>query len=91
MSKIITSINGKIYDLTDYIDEHPGGSDVIEYYKDCDCTQDFKDIGHSEEAIEQLKKYYIKDGKLKDKFDSTNWFSAIVFFLKKLIFRYKTE
>ena len=88
MTKIITSISGKIYDLTEYIDNHPGGSDVISYYNGYDCTQDFIDVGHSEDANNQLKKYYIREGKLKPKFKSNNWLTAIVFFLKNLIFTY---
>lgn len=47
--------NGKVYDVGQYIDEHPGGEEVI---LDCggqDATEAFDDIGHSEDAHEILE------------------------------------
>lgn len=46
--------NNKVYDVTQYLDEHPGGEEVI---LDCggdDSTEPFDDIGHSEDAHEIL-------------------------------------
>lgn len=59
MVKLI--IKNKLYNLTDYLENHPGGKEVITDLENKDATDDFYDIGHSDEAIELLKKYYVKD------------------------------
>ncbi|KZV86333.1 cytochrome b5 [Exidia glandulosa HHB12029] len=44
-------LNGKVYDATKFLDEHPGGDEVI--LSECgkpDATEAFDDIGHSDEA-----------------------------------------
>lgn len=56
-------LNGKVYDITQYIDEHPGGEEVILDLAGQDCTEAFDDIGHSDEATEILKKLYLGDVK----------------------------
>ncbi|EJD48699.1 cytochrome b5 [Auricularia subglabra TFB-10046 SS5] len=44
-------ISGKVYDVTKFLDEHPGGEEVIlsESGK-ADATEAFEDIGHSDDA-----------------------------------------
>lgn len=59
MANII--INNKLYDLTHYLDDHPGGIDIIKKLENTDATHDFFEVGHSEKAHELLQKYYIKD------------------------------
>ncbi|ODV79057.1 cytochrome b5 [Suhomyces tanzawaensis NRRL Y-17324] len=46
--------NGKVYDITKYIDEHPGGEEVVVDVAGTDATEAFDDIGHSDEAHEVL-------------------------------------
>ena len=55
----ILIINGKIYDVTDFLEQHPGGSEIIKQYHKKDATQDFIKVGHSNEAIKMLDKYQI--------------------------------
>ncbi|KAI0316117.1 cytochrome b5 [Amylostereum chailletii] len=43
-------INGKVYDVTKFIDEHPGGDEVIMSEAGKDGTEAFEDVGHSDEA-----------------------------------------
>ncbi|CAB3410127.1 unnamed protein product [Caenorhabditis bovis] len=57
-------MNGKVYDVTQFIDEHPGGGESILEYAGIDATEAFNDIGHSSDAIEMTKEYLI--GKLVD-------------------------
>ncbi|KAG6910134.1 hypothetical protein DXG01_012893 [Tephrocybe rancida] len=43
-------IHGKVYDATKFIDEHPGGDEVILAEGGQDATEAFEDVGHSDEA-----------------------------------------
>lgn len=47
--------NGKVYDVTKYIDEHPGGEEVVLDVAGIDATEAFNDIGHSDDAHDILK------------------------------------
>ncbi|KAM0071069.1 putative cytochrome b5-like heme/steroid binding domain, cytochrome b5, heme-binding protein [Helianthus debilis subsp. tardiflorus] len=52
-------ISGKVYNVTQFMEEHPGGSEVILAATGKDATEDFEDTGHSDEAKELMGKYYI--------------------------------
>ncbi|KAH8362530.1 hypothetical protein KR084_012609 [Drosophila pseudotakahashii] len=54
-------IDNKVYDVTQFRLEHPGGEDSLVDVAGRDATKDFNDVGHSSEAREMLKKYYIGD------------------------------
>ncbi|KAF7728785.1 Cytochrome b5 [Apophysomyces ossiformis] len=54
-------IDNKVYDITPFIDEHPGGEEVLFDEGAKDATGPFDDVGHSEDARELLQKYYIGD------------------------------
>ncbi|BEJ11294.1 hypothetical protein CspHIS471_0107160 [Cutaneotrichosporon sp. HIS471] len=56
------SIHHKVYDVTKFIDEHPGGDEVLLEEAGRDATEAFEDVGHSDEARELLKTLLI--GKL---------------------------
>lgn len=53
--------NGKVYDVTQYVDEHPGGEEVIVDCAGEDATDAFNDIGHSDDAHDILKGLLIGD------------------------------
>jgi cytochrome b involved in lipid metabolism len=38
-------IDGTVYDVTKYLDNHPGGSAVMVEHAGQDCTSNFEDIG----------------------------------------------
>lgn len=48
-------IDDKVYDCSLYLDEHPGGEEVIVDCAGTDATGPFEDIGHSEDAREVLE------------------------------------
>lgn len=51
---------GLVMDLPeDFLNEHPGGPEVITSIGGRDVTSDFEDIGHSDEAREWANKYII--------------------------------
>ncbi|XP_011298665.1 cytochrome b5-like [Fopius arisanus] len=48
-----------VYDVTEYIHEHPGGEELLLEYAGRDATSAFNDFGHSSDAIAHLKLYKI--------------------------------
>ncbi|KAI1141511.1 cytochrome b5 [Hypoxylon sp. FL0543] len=58
-------IHDKIYDATKFIDEHPGGEEVLLDVGGQDATEAFEDVGHSDEARETLEQLLV--GTLKRK------------------------
>ncbi|KAJ2556609.1 hypothetical protein EV175_001894 [Coemansia sp. RSA 1933] len=54
-------VHGKVYDVTKFLDEHPGGEEVILEHAGIDATEAFEDIGHSEDARELLAHLLIGD------------------------------
>ena len=51
------TIHNKVYDITKYLDDHPGGEEVLMDRAGQDGTEDFEDVGHSKDARDQLHKY----------------------------------
>lgn len=54
-------IHGRVYDVTRFLDEHPGGEEVLLEQAGVDASESFEDVGHSSDAREMLKQYYIGD------------------------------
>ncbi|KAG9019466.1 hypothetical protein FRB90_001940 [Tulasnella sp. 427] len=52
-------IHGKVYATSKFLDEHPGGDEVILAEAGKDATEAFEDVGHSDEAREVLNGLYI--------------------------------
>ena len=51
-------VDGKVYDATPFLRDHPGGADSIILAAGTDATQEFEAI-HSKKAWKQLEQYYI--------------------------------
>ncbi|CAM9291692.1 unnamed protein product, partial [Chrysoparadoxa australica] len=49
----------RVYDITKYLDDHPGGAEVLLEVAGQDATDMFEDIGHSQDARETMKKYEV--------------------------------
>ena len=58
----------KVYDVTKFLSEHPGGYDVLLEHAGRDATIPFEEKGHSRVALQLLHDYYIGDvaKKMKD-------------------------
>lgn len=52
-------IDGKVYDVSEYMDDHPGGGEILLNAAGKDGTDDFEDVGHSADARARLKKLEI--------------------------------
>jgi len=52
-------IHNKVYDVTKFLDEHPGGEEVILDVGGRFGSEPFEDVGHSEDARELLEQYLI--------------------------------
>ncbi|CAG7562329.1 uncharacterized protein FIESC28_11463 [Fusarium coffeatum] len=53
-SDIYMVVHDKVYDCTKFLDEHPGGEEVMLDVAGQDATEAFEDVGHSDEAREVL-------------------------------------
>ncbi|KLJ10783.1 hypothetical protein EMPG_13861 [Blastomyces silverae] len=60
---LYVTIHDKIYNVSSFVDEHPGGEEVLLDVGGQDATEAFEDVGHSDEAREILDGLLI--GKLK--------------------------
>ncbi|TPX07100.1 uncharacterized protein E0L32_010995 [Thyridium curvatum] len=63
-------IHGKVYDVTSFLDEHPGGRDVLIESAGKDATADYDFAGHSDDATGMLRRFEI--GAL------SGWIKAVV-------------
>ena len=52
-------IHGKLYDVHAFMEDHPGGPEILTQHAGKDATQDFEETFHSASAREQLKDYCI--------------------------------
>jgi len=54
-------IHDKVYNASSFIDEHPGGEEVLLDVGGQDATEAFEDVGHSDEAREILAGLIVGD------------------------------
>lgn len=52
-------IHNGIYDVTEFLNEHPGGEEVLLEQAGKDATEPFEDVGHSSDARELMAKYKV--------------------------------
>jgi len=53
------TIHDKVYDVTQFLEEHPGGEEVLLEQAGGYATESFEDVGHSTDARELMKEYEI--------------------------------
>ncbi|XP_021907416.1 cytochrome b5-like [Carica papaya] len=49
----------QVYDVTKFLEDHPGGDEVLLSATGKDATDDFEDVGHSNTAREMMDQYYV--------------------------------
>jgi len=52
-------IDDRVYDVTKFLDEHPGGEEVLLEQAGHDATEAFEDVGHSSDAREMRNQFLI--------------------------------
>ena len=52
-------IYDRVYDVTTFLREHPGGEEVMVEYLGYDATFAFRGVGHSNDAVEMLEEFLI--------------------------------
>lgn len=70
------AINQKVYNVTDYLDHHPGGASIIIGCSGKDATKEFNQVGHSRNATKILAKYEI--GQLAKPVENPSFFQPIL-------------
>jgi cytochrome b involved in lipid metabolism len=53
------ALHGLVFDITPFLNEHPGGPDVVVTVSGRDCTQEFEDVGHTDSARVIGDKYVV--------------------------------
>ena len=48
-----------VYDVTKYLESHPGGEDILIENSAIDASNEFWDTGHSDYALKQMKEFII--------------------------------
>jgi cytochrome b involved in lipid metabolism len=77
----------KVYDLTDFIEYHPGGYEIMLEYGGTDATNAFIEKPHTIEATDMLEKYLIGElvkviFNLRSKYSCLFFIYVCLFFFK---------
>lgn len=74
-------IHNNVYDVTDFLNEHPGGEEVLLEQSGNDATEAFEDVGHSTDAREMMNKFkvgeLVEEDKVKTEKKFPNWSSDV--------------
>ena len=54
-------LHGKVYDVTKFLEDHPGGTDIMIENAGMDVTNQFEEMSHSKEARLQATQFHIGD------------------------------
>lgn len=60
-------IDNVVYDVTKFLDEHPGGHEVLINVAGKDASEDFDDVGHSFDAKQLMQKFVVGEVVDEDK------------------------
>ena len=55
-------IHGRVYDVTRFLEDHPGGPEILHNVAGQECTTNFEEVFHSAKARNMMAKYLV--GKL---------------------------
>ncbi|PWA72885.1 cytochrome b5, heme-binding site-containing protein [Artemisia annua] len=52
-------INARVYDVTNFLNDHPGGDNVLLDVAGKDASEEFEEVGHGSAARLMLDEYYV--------------------------------
>jgi len=52
-------IHGKVYDVSSFLEHHPGGPEILIQHAGSDATNEFEEVFHSPQARQQLDDYFV--------------------------------
>jgi len=52
-------LHGKVYNVTRFLEDHPGGPEILQRVAGTDATEDFEEVFHSDNARQQTQQYLI--------------------------------
>jgi len=58
-SGLWVAVHNRVFDVTKFITEHPGGEDILKEHAGGFATKAFDDVGHSNDAKTLMRKYLI--------------------------------
>ncbi|KAF5534673.1 cytochrome b5-like heme steroid binding domain-containing protein [Fusarium mexicanum] len=72
LDKLWIAVHGRVYNLTAFSSDHPGGVDALEMSAGRDGTEAYEYAGHSEENMGKMQQYYVGNiaGSLEHAFTS---------------------
>ncbi|CZR53891.1 related to cytochrome b5 [Phialocephala subalpina] len=59
-------MHNKVYNLTSYLEEHPGGKELLQQLGGLDATEAFEEVGHSDEARETVEAFLVGEISAED-------------------------
>ncbi|NWW64160.1 CYB5 protein, partial [Ifrita kowaldi] len=77
-------IHHRIYDVTKFLDEHPGGEEVLREQAGGDATENFEDVGHSTDARTMSESFIVGElhpddrSKLQKPTVSVSWSNWVI-------------
>lgn len=57
--RTVIIVHDKVYDVTSFLNEHPGGEEILLDHGGKESSEDFDDVGHSKDALDLMKKYLV--------------------------------
>ncbi|XP_072764192.1 cytochrome b5 [Anoplolepis gracilipes] len=76
---VLLILHDKVYNVHSFLNEHPGGEEILLDHKGKDASEDFDDVGHSNDAMELMKKYRVgelAESERKNQLPKKGWVSG---------------
>ena len=58
-NKTLIILHDMVYDVSGFLNEHPGGEEILLDHEGKDGSDDFDDVGHSKDAFDLMQKYRV--------------------------------
>lgn len=71
-------VRDHVYDVTEFLQLHPGGSEIIMEHAGLDATFAFRGVGHSTEALDEMEQYLIGELVENEKLNLHLWRSSSI-------------